>query len=118
MATQTAETESQKAATRLEQTNPDYDPNVVIETQNLTKIYRDFWGRQKVRALNALDLEIRKGEIFGLLGPNGSGKSTTIKLLLGPAVPDQRPGVGLWARGHRSHEKRAYWLSAGRIVSI
>ena len=34
----------------------------------LTKIYRDFWGRQKVRALNALDLEIRKGEIFGLLG--------------------------------------------------
>ena len=42
--------------TRLEQTNPDYDPNVVVETQNLTKIYRDFWGRQKVRALNALDL--------------------------------------------------------------
>ena len=72
---------------RLEQSNPDYDPNVVIETQNLTKIYRDFWGRQKVRALNALDLEIRKGEIFGLLGPNGSGKSTTIKLLLGLLFP-------------------------------
>ena len=47
--------------TKLEQTNPDYDPNVVVETQNLTKIYRDFWGRQKVRALNALDLEVRKG---------------------------------------------------------
>jgi len=72
---------------KLEQTNPDYDPNIVIETQNLTKIYRDFWGRQKVRALNALDLEIRKGEIFGLLGPNGSGKSTTIKLLLGLLFP-------------------------------
>src|SRR3954467_290104 len=57
--------------------------DVVIETRSLTKIYRDFWGRQKVRALSALDLEIRKGEIFGLLGPNGSGKSTTIKLLLG-----------------------------------
>jgi len=53
----------------------------------LTKVYRDFWGRQKVRALNALDLEIRKGEIFGLLGPNGSGKSTTIKLLLGLLFP-------------------------------
>ncbi len=74
-------------AGRLEQTNPDYDPNIVVETQNLTKIYRDFWGRQKVRALNALDLEIRKGEIFGLLGPNGSGKSTTIKLLLGLLFP-------------------------------
>ncbi len=72
---------------RLEQTNPDYDPDVVIETQNLTKVYRDFWGRQKVRALKALDLEVRKGEIFGLLGPNGSGKSTTIKLLLGLLFP-------------------------------
>src|SRR5215213_5265736 len=63
------------------------DSDVVIETRSLTKVYRDFWGRQKVRALNALDLEIRKGEIFGLLGPNGSGKSTTIKLLLGLLFP-------------------------------
>lgn len=76
-----------KKTSRLEQSNPDYDPNIIVETQNLTKIYRDFWGRQKVRALNALDLEIRKGEIFGLLGPNGSGKSTTIKLLLGLLFP-------------------------------
>jgi len=83
MATDTSENKTSK----LEQTNPDYDPNIVIETQNLTKIYRDFWGRQKVRALNALDLEVRKGEIFGLLGPNGSGKSTTIKLLLGLLFP-------------------------------
>ena len=60
---------------------------VVIETRNLTKVYRDFWGRQKVRALNALDLEVRRGEIFGLLGPNGSGKTTTIKLLLGLLFP-------------------------------
>jgi ABC-2 type transport system ATP-binding protein len=61
--------------------------DVVIETRSLTKVYRDFWGRQKVRALKALDLEIRRGEIFGLLGPNGSGKSTTIKLLLGLLFP-------------------------------
>ena len=69
------------------ETNPDFDPDVVVETQNLTKVYRDFWGRQKVRALKSLDMEIRKGEIFGLLGPNGSGKSTTIKLLLGLLFP-------------------------------
>ena len=62
-------------------------PEVVIETHNLTKVYRDFWGRQKVRALKALDLEVRRGEIFGLLGPNGSGKTTTIKLLLGLLFP-------------------------------
>lgn len=55
----------------------------IIETRNLTKVYRDFWGRPKVQALKALDLEIYRGEIFGLLGPNGSGKTTTIKLLLG-----------------------------------
>ncbi|HJT36576.1 MAG TPA: ABC transporter ATP-binding protein [Pirellulales bacterium] len=61
--------------------------DVVIETRNLSKIYRDFWGRQKVRALKALDLVVRRGEIFGLLGPNGSGKTTTIKLLLGLLFP-------------------------------
>jgi len=63
------------------------DSDVIIETRNLTKVYRDFWGRQKVRALKALDLEVRQGEIFGLLGPNGSGKTTTIKLLLGLLFP-------------------------------
>src|SRR5438876_2862393 len=60
---------------------------VIVETRRLTKVYRDFWGRQKKRALNALDLQIHRGEIFGLLGPNGSGKTTTIKLLLGLLFP-------------------------------
>lgn len=59
----------------------------VVETRNLTKVYRDFWGRRKKVALNALDLTIYRGEIFGLLGPNGSGKTTTIKLLLGLLFP-------------------------------
>jgi ABC-2 type transport system ATP-binding protein len=60
---------------------------IVVETRSLTKVYRDFWGRKKKTALNALDLTIEKGEIFGLLGPNGSGKTTTIKLLLGLLFP-------------------------------
>jgi ABC-2 type transport system ATP-binding protein len=63
--------------------------DIVVETRRLTKIYRDFWGRQKKRALNALDLKIHRGEIFGLLGPNGSGKTTTIKLLLGLLFPSE-----------------------------
>lgn len=61
----------------------------VIEIRNLTKIYRDFWGRKKVRAVNALSLDVRKGEVFGLLGPNGSGKTTTLKMLLGLLFPTE-----------------------------
>ena len=59
----------------------------VIQIRNLTKTYRDFWGRKKVQALNSLSLEVNKGEVFGLLGPNGSGKTTTMKLLLGLLFP-------------------------------
>ena len=65
------------------------DADVVLETRNLTKVYRDFWGRKKVRALNALNLTVKKGEVFGLLGPNGSGKTTTLKLLLGLLFPTE-----------------------------
>src|SRR5580693_2949116 len=63
--------------------------DVVIQTRNLTKVYRDFWGRKKVRALNSLSMEVVKGEVFGLLGPNGSGKTTTMKLLLGLLFPSE-----------------------------
>ena len=84
--------------------------DLVVETRNLTKVYRDFWGRRKKTALNALDLQIRKGEIFGLLGPNGSGKTTTIKLLLGLIFPTSgdafvfgQPGVDV-----RKNERIGY----------
>ena len=63
--------------------------DVIIETRSLSKVYVDFWGRPKVQALKALDLQVRRGEIFGLLGPNGSGKTTTIKLLLGLLFPTE-----------------------------
>src|SRR4029079_3347284 len=60
-----------------------------VLAENLTKVYKDFWGRDKVRALDDLNLTIRRGEVFGLLGPNGSGKSTTIKLVLGLIFPSR-----------------------------
>lgn len=59
----------------------------VVECVALSKVFQDFWGRDKVLAVDHLDLQIMPGEIFGLLGPNGSGKSTTIKMLLGLLYP-------------------------------
>ncbi len=59
----------------------------VVKSVGLTKVFRDFWGRPKAKAVNDLDFEVGDGEVFGLLGPNGSGKSTTIKMLLGLLYP-------------------------------
>ena len=59
----------------------------VIEIKGLRKIYRDFWYRPKVVAVDGLDMEVKRGEIFGLLGPNGSGKTTALKLMLGLIFP-------------------------------
>lgn len=53
----------------------------IIRTQGLTKDY------ESVRAVDNLNLEIRRGEVFGLLGPNGAGKTTTTLMLLGLTEP-------------------------------
>ena len=66
-------------------TLPTAEPVAVV--RGLTKIFKDFWGRPKARAVDGVDFEVRKGEVFGLLGPNGSGKSTTVKMLLGLLHP-------------------------------
>lgn len=59
-----------------------------IEITGLKKVFKDFWHRNKVRAVQDLNLQVYRGEVFGLLGPNGSGKSTIIKLILGLLFPD------------------------------
>ncbi len=59
----------------------------VVQTVGLTKVFRDFWLREKVTAVADLELDIRTREVFGLLGPNGSGKSTTLKMILGLLFP-------------------------------
>ena len=61
--------------------------DAVIELKDVRKTFRDFWLRPTVAAVDGLSLQVRGGEVFGLLGPNGSGKSTTIKMILGLLDP-------------------------------
>jgi ABC-2 type transport system ATP-binding protein len=67
--------------------SPASGQETIVAVRGLTKVFKDFWGRPKARAVDNVDFEVRRGEVFGLLGPNGSGKSTTVKLLLGLLYP-------------------------------
>lgn len=78
----------------------------VIVAKNLTKYYKDFWGRRSVPALLHLNLSVTRGEIFGLLGPNGSGKTTTIKLFLGLLRPSAGSASILGERAEDIEVKR------------
>ena len=60
---------------------------VVVSAVGLSKVFKNFWNKPKAKAVNDIDFEVRRGEVFALLGPNGSGKSTTVKMLLGLLYP-------------------------------
>lgn len=85
--------------------------DTVLETRDLTKIFKDFWCRPKVRAVGGLNIKVNSGEVFGLLGPNGSGKSTVIKLALGLLRPT-KGFVAVFGRapGSRKNKGRIGYL--------
>jgi ABC-2 type transport system ATP-binding protein len=86
---------------------PDAAPPAPLVTRRLTKKYGD------LVAVNQLDLEVRRGEIFGLLGQNGAGKTTTILMLLGLTEPTEGEArvVGLDpARSPREVKRRVGYL--------
>jgi ABC-2 type transport system ATP-binding protein len=58
-----------------------------VKIDNLVKDFKTSFRRLPVRAVNGVSLEIKAGEVYGLIGPNGSGKSTTMKALLGLVAP-------------------------------
>ncbi len=61
--------------------------DIIIKTENLTKVFKAGFRGKNVAALKGLNLEVNEGEIFGFLGPNGAGKTTTIKMLMGLIYP-------------------------------
>jgi ABC-2 type transport system ATP-binding protein len=61
--------------------------DIILQTRNLSKVYRPMFAKQGKVALEDLTIDVKRGEIFGLVGPNGSGKTTTLKLLLGLIKP-------------------------------
>lgn len=85
--------------------NPDSTPPIpAVSVERLTRVFRTPMRRQKLIAVRELSLEVRQGEIYGLIGPNGSGKSTTMKCLLGLV----RPTLGRCAVfGHDSRSTAA-----------
>ena len=58
--------------------------SVIVEIRGLTKVYAE---KQRVVAVDGIDLSVEQGEIFGLLGPNGAGKTTTISIATTRALP-------------------------------
>lgn len=67
--------------------------------------------------MKGLDLQVRQGEIFGLLGPNGSGKTTTIKLLLGLLFPTSGQAF-VMGKAATDVTKRTHRLPAQVVVPL
>ena len=78
----------------------------VIELTGVEKTFRDFWMRPIAEAVRGLDLDVARGDVFGLIGPNGSGKSTTIKMILGLIRPT-KGSVKLFGLDPRAKAARA-----------
>ncbi|MBM4384264.1 MAG: ABC transporter ATP-binding protein [Deltaproteobacteria bacterium] len=55
----------------------------VVRVSGLVKDFRPGLGLRKKRVLHGIDLEVKRGELFGFIGPNGAGKTTTLKILMG-----------------------------------
>ncbi len=64
----------------------DESPEFAVQTEALTKVYRRTGAQPARKALDAVDLAVPRGSIFGLLGPNGAGKSTLINILAGLVI--------------------------------
>ncbi len=97
----------------------------ILESKSIVKNFG------KVRALDGVNLEIKKGEVYGFIGPNGAGKTTTIRILLGILKADEGSasifGMDVWSDAVEIHKKVAYvpgevnlWpnLTGGEVIDL
>lgn len=97
----------------------------ILKTSNLTKKFGDF------TALDGVNIEVNKGEVYGFIGPNGAGKSTTIRVLLGilKATSGEAKifGKDAWKDAVEIHKRVAYvpgdvnlWpnLTGGEVIDL
>jgi ABC-2 type transport system ATP-binding protein len=85
----TSTTPAQPQAAQMNKVAANEPP--IIRLQNVSKRYGDFV------AVRPLNLEVRRGEVFGFLGPNGAGKTTTLRILAGLLLPSEGE---VWVGGH------------------
>lgn len=83
-------------------------PDKIIEVKNLTKKFKN------LTAVNNLDLNVYRGDVFGFLGPNGAGKSTTIRMLLSLIEPTSGD-IKIFGKSLNSHRKEIL-QNVGAIV--
>ena len=79
----------------------------MITITGVSKEFKDGITARRIKALQDLDLEVQKGEVFGFLGPNGAGKSTTMKILLDLVFPD-RGSASILGKDVRDKETRRH----------
>lgn len=82
--------------------------DLILQTSNLSKLFKNRWAVQR------LNLEVQRGDVFGFLGPNGAGKSTTIRMILSLIKPTAGE-VELFGRSLRT-ERQSALSSVGGIV--
>ena len=83
----------------------------IIQFKNLSKIFAA--GKQQIRAVNNISLEIERGQVYGFLGPNGAGKTTTIRMMLDLIHPTQG---SVYLFGQEVRKNREILLNVGSLV--
>ena len=80
-------------------------PDYAIETDSLTKVFRNGWPRRELTAVDNICLQVPVGSTYGLLGPNGAGKTTFVKMLLSAAPPTMGRAI-VFGKDSREPEAR------------